>query len=59
VDNKTTKSQTIQIKPGSRKKKLGTPPKGEKAGVCATGAKGAKGTFYIEGSSSVLTVSLS
>ena len=59
VDNKTKKSQVIQYKSGSSKKTLGTLKKGEKAGICATGAKGAKGTFYIKGSKSVLTVTLS
>jgi hypothetical protein len=59
IDNKTTKTQTVQYKSGSTKKTLGKLTKSEKAGVCLTGGKGAKGTFYITGSSSVLTVTLS
>ena len=59
ITNKTKKSQTVQDKSGSTKKKLGTLKAGQKDGVCATGAKGAKGTFYIKGSKSVLTVTLS
>jgi hypothetical protein len=59
IDNKTTKAQTVQYKSGTTKKTLGTLKAGQKAGVCATGAKGSKGTFYIKGASSVLTVTLS
>lgn len=59
VDNKTKKTQTLQYKSGSTKKLLGTIKASEKAGICATGSKGAKGTFYIKGSKSVLTLTLS
>jgi hypothetical protein len=59
IDNKTTKSQTVQYKSGTKKKTLGTLKASEKTEVCGSGAKGAKGTFYIKGSKSVLTVTLS
>jgi hypothetical protein len=59
VDNKTKKSQTLQDKSGSTKKTIGTLKAGEKAGICLTGSKGAKGTLYIKGSSSTLAVTLS
>jgi hypothetical protein len=59
ITNKTTKSQTVQYKSGTTKKTLGTLTKGEEAGVCTTGSKGAVGTFYIKGATSVLTVTLS
>lgn len=59
VTNKTKTAKTIQYKSGTKKKTLGTLKAGKKGGVCATGSKGAKGKFYIKGSTSVLTVTLS
>jgi hypothetical protein len=59
ITNKTTKSQVIQEKVSGKKKALGTLKASQKAGICLTGAKGAKGNLYIKGSASVLTVTLS
>jgi hypothetical protein len=59
VTNDTSKSQTLQYKSGTTKKTLGVLKAKEKGGICAVGAKGAKSSLYIKGSSSVLTVTLS
>ncbi|HEX4060268.1 MAG TPA: hypothetical protein VHY58_04520 [Streptosporangiaceae bacterium] len=59
ITNKTKKSQVIQEKVSGKKKSLGTLKASQKAGICLTGAKGAKGMLYIKGSTSVLTITLS
>jgi hypothetical protein len=60
ITNKEKKSEVISYNGGSgAKTKLGTIKAGEKAGICGTGSKGAKADFYIKGSKSVLTVTLS
>ena len=59
ITNKTKTTKTILYKTGTTKKKLGTVAAGVKKGVCGSGPKGAKAKFYIKGSTSVLTVTLS
>jgi hypothetical protein len=60
ITNSEKKSETILYNGGSgTKTKLGVIKAGEKAGICGTGSKGAKADFYIKGSKSVLTVTLS
>ena len=59
ITNKKTKAETIQYNTGSGKKLLGTLKAGGKAFVCGSGPKGAKAKFYIKGTTSVLTVTLS
>jgi hypothetical protein len=59
ITNRTKKAQTIQQKVGSKKETLGKIKAGGKAGLCAQGPKGAKGLFFIKGSKSKLTVTLS
>jgi hypothetical protein len=58
ITNRTKKTQTIQEKVGSKKVPLGTIKAGFRAGVCLKGQKGAKGSFFIKGSKSKLTVTL-
>lgn len=59
ITNKEKVTETILVKEGTTKKKLGTVAAGTKTAICGSGAKGAKATFYIKGSKSVLTVTLS
>ena len=59
ITNKTKKTQTIQQKVGSKKQTLGKLKAGQKAGLCVQGPKGAKGDFFIKGSTSKLVVTLS
>ena len=59
ITNKTKKTQTILVKVGSKKQVVGKVKAGAKAGLCAEGPKGAKGLFFIKGSRSKLTVTLS
>lgn len=59
ITNKTSVTRTILVKTSSGKKVLGKVGAGKKAAVCGTGSKGAKAKFFIKGSTSVLTVTLS
>lgn len=59
ITNKTTKTQTIQIKSGSAKKTVGKLAAGKNGPICLTGKKGESGSFYLVGSTSVLSVTLS
>jgi hypothetical protein len=59
ITNKEKVSETIQYKAGTTKKKLGVVAASTKVAICGSGAKGSKATFYIKGSKSVLTVTLS
>ena len=59
ITNKTKKTQTVQAKVGSKKETLGKLKAGQKAGLCVSGPKGAKGDFFIKGSKSKLVITLS
>jgi hypothetical protein len=60
ITNKTKKAAAISYKIGTGKKTtLGSLPAGEKAGICSEGKAGTKESFYIKGSTSVLTLTLS
>jgi hypothetical protein len=59
ITNKTTTTKTILVNTGSGKMPLGKLGAGKKAAICGSGSKGAKAKFFIKGSTSVLTVTLS
>ena len=59
ITNKTSTTKTIQVNTGSGKMLLGKLGAGKKAAICGSGPKGAKAKFFIKGSTSVLTVTLS
>jgi hypothetical protein len=60
ITNRTAKAHEILYKIGTNPKKvLGTLKAHQKAAICDKRAKGSKTKFYIKGSTSVLTVTLS
>ena len=59
MTNKTKKTQPIQVNTGTGKKPFFKLPAGKILDVCGSGPKGAKAMFFITGSKSVLTVTLS
>ncbi len=59
MTNKTKKAQSIQVNTGTGKMPFTKIPAGKAVAVCGKGPKGAKAMFFITGSKSVLTVTLS
>ncbi len=60
ITNKESVAETILVKVGTNPKtKLGVVKAHTKAAICGSGPKGAKAKFFIKGSKSVLTVTLS
>jgi hypothetical protein len=60
ITNAKAVAEKISVKPaGGTKMPLGTIPAHTKVAICGSGPKGAKAKFFIKGSTSVLTVTLS
>ena len=59
MTNKTKKTQSIQVNTGMGKMPFAKIPAGKAIAACGSGPKGAKATFSITGSKSLLTVTLS